>query len=475
MKLELYRITKGSLKNSKIEISMKFGMIYENEGLITLEMYVEEGVDLSIFNQIYFQTAPEYLTAFCVSEAGMQIEINKLTFKRIDPSRHYLEMSCYGSMLRTDIIKNRPIAEKSGDPILHYLVLEGLAMEYCTATEEGKTSRGKPIGKSNIKWDHTSSGWVAQQFLYNIDFYQDEENDSVIVEFDPSTNSTMTFNAFQALKKDFVYFLSFLNGAPVKIRKECFGDYKTIGKIDAEKVITYSFKKNVNYNHNEYIPLNHPLNRPINLLGRFFIYHFDAFSEWNKKIDLNSIIHYLNGAVQTRTLEEQFFILIIAFERLTQQYAEQFGPTEIFHPEKSNFQAIKNELLTVLEKHKDQFGEYFARAKSVIGGLNRVQKLSTKEKMYRMITDVKIDLTDDIAALIDIVRNNAVHKGDIGNEGVKNVYLLNDLLHETILKLINYLGPRKSTVLYGQTIMSIDTPIHGVAIYPKKAPEQSVT
>ena len=85
------------------------------------------------------------------------------------------------------------------------------------------------------------------------------------------------------------------------------------------------------------------------------------------KIDLNSIVYYLNGAVQTSSLEQQFFILIIAFEMLTALYAEQNGSKDLYIPSKDDFQPIKDELLAVLDNYKSQFSGYFERTKSIIG------------------------------------------------------------------------------------------------------------
>ncbi|HSZ24737.1 MAG TPA: hypothetical protein VK766_03415 [Cytophagaceae bacterium] len=471
-KVEIHRIKKGKLVRNNEEITLRFGLIYENDGFISAEFYVEETFDLEQYYEISYDEDTSYFKAFCTTDKGEYLELRKLDFRRISPHRGLIEMVCYDCLLLTKDQSYLPSNEENSDSELHYLELEGLEMEYCTATKHERTSNGKNIGPYDVKWDHTTTALSCNFSLYNMSYYKDYESGNVVVNFDSSTNSLLTYKNFIEFKKNYLSMLSFINGAEVRVRKECFGNYRTVGKIEAEKIITYSYRKIINLRSNQYIPINHILNRPINILEKFMLQNFESFIHWNKMIDLSSIIQYLNGAAQTKSLEEQFFILIIAFERLTDLYANQTGAKDLFHPLKYDYAPIKNELFEILNKHKSSFGEYFVRAKSVIGGLNHIQRLSTKDKMYGIINDMKIELTDDLVTLIDVVRNEAVHRGFIGEgeEGYKNVLLLNELIHEIILNLIKYLGPRKSTVLFGRTIMTIDTPINSPLVFNKEEP-----
>jgi hypothetical protein len=459
-KKELHRVKKGTLKSEGLEIPFEFGIIFEIEGVIYTDFYLPDSFDLNASREYLIECS--HHKACCVSDGGNSIEIEGLYVKTISPSRGLLEMVCNGSLTFTRDKLPHP-DDKENDDTLHYLVLEGLQMEYCEATiyERNSYSEGL-LGDKKYLWDRTTIGWSANQSLHNVDFSKIDDDGSVLVSFDNSVNSIQTLTKFNTHRQDFLSILSFLSGAQVKIRKECFGNYFTIGSAEAERETAYSFKKIVNARRNQFIPLNNPyINRSANILSKVMIENFDNFSEWNKKIDLSSIIHYLSGAVQTQTLEEQFFILIIAFERLTTLYAEQTGTQELFCPGKDEYQSIKTELFQVLEKHKITFGKYFDSAKSVIGGLNHVKRMSTKEKMYGIINDTEIALSADLISLIDFVRHKAIHKGDIGQnkEGYKYTILLNELIHELILRLVQYRGPRKSTFLFGRTVLSIDIPI----------------
>lgn len=71
------------------------------------------------------------------------------------------------------------------------------------------------------------------------------------------------------------------------------------------------------------------------------MFNFDKFIEWCEKIDIKSIIFYLNNSEQTKSLEEKVFIQIIAFERLTTMYVEFLGDKEEFLPNKTDYSPIK--------------------------------------------------------------------------------------------------------------------------------------
>jgi hypothetical protein len=329
-------------------------------------------------------------------------------------------------------------------------VLEGLKMEFSDITEEIKYRRGKEIENFNDwKRDHTDSVLRFENHPYNQLFYKDKDSENIIVEFPNDSNNTMTYEKFCEIKTNYLYALSFLNGAEVKIRKVCTGSYYTVGKTDSEIVITYSFKKLNHLKFNKYIPLNNPFNRGDKILNQLFVFCFDSFTEWNKKIDLNTIIFYLNNSEQAKSIDERVFIQMIAFERLTTMYSEFLGEKEEFMPSQKKFEPIKNELFAVLDKHKMEFGHAYEIVKSKIGNINQIKRLSTKEKMFKLIQDVKIPISPAIENLVNNVRNKTIHKGDIGTgkEGIINFYLLDELIREIILRLINYNGKRESIIL----------------------------
>lgn len=436
-----------------------FGIVYETDGVSTADLYINPSTSLEAFD---YHSVKGTVNINCETDDGINVQINRVFFNSIIPYKKLIKATCHDSIQITQEIYPKLPNESKIINYLHYLVLEGLEMEFCETTTQERTGRTKSFGPRNLKWDFTKIGWYVEMSSYHLDFYKDHETGAVIVRVDHLVNAKLTYERFLDLKHDFVSLLSFLNGAQISIRKECYGPYCDGERPTAQVDVIYSHKRIKNLRQNEYIVLNHHINRQHNLLNRVFHQNFEKFCEWNKKIDLNSIIFYLTGAIQNRSLEEQFFTLIIAFERLTALYAKNQGAEIIQHPSKINFKPVKEELFKVLDNHKSVMEPYFVRAKSVIGGLNQVQRLSTKDKMYGILTDLKIDVTPEIASLIDTVRNDAVHEGQVGNSSEeiwKNVFLLNELLHEIILRLIECWGYRNSTQLYGNRLVNLQNSV----------------
>ena len=447
---EIYRIKKGQILSGELVIPFNFGIVSSEEGILLIDFYIEEDFNLSVFNddkELKYWNK-EYITK-CITEEKNILEIDKLRFTNITPHLSKVKMVCYGKMKHTKAETHKEQITDN-NPKLHYLVLEGLKMEFSDITEKIRARGGKKLNDfNNWERDHTTALLHSNKYPYNQVFYKDETSDNIIVEFPNETNNTLSFQEFQELKKDYVAILSFLNGAEVGIRKECTGSYYTVGKVDSEIVITYSFQKIKNRRFNSYIPLNNPFFRSENILNRFLMFNFDNYRDWNKKIDLNSIVFYLNNSEQTKSMQEKVFIQMIAFERLTTLYAKYLGDKEGFIPEKNKFEPIKEELINVIEKHKEKFGDAFNTVKSKIGNLNQIKRLSTTDKMYRILYECEINIDSSIENLIDIVRHKTIHEGNIGGgkEAIKIFYLLDELLREIILKLVKYEGKRESRIL----------------------------
>ncbi|MCK9641570.1 MAG: hypothetical protein M0R39_16830 [Prolixibacteraceae bacterium] len=385
----------------------------------------------------------------CLTVENNKLSLDRLRFASITPHILTVQMICYGKLKH---IKTKDFPEnlRLEKPKLYYLELEGLQMEFCDFTEETKYRNGKEIVDFNKrKRDYTTSLLRFQNHPYNQLFYKDLNSDNIVIEFPDDTNNTLFYEKFCEIKDDYISVLSFFNGAKLKIRKECTGSYYSIGKIDSEIVIRYSFLKIKNQRFNKYIPLNDPFSRSQKILNKLFVFCFDNYVNWNDKLDLNTIIYFLNNSEKVGSIDERIFIQIIAFERLTTRYAEYLGENEEFKPSRESFEPIKKKLYDIVDEHKNDFGDAYAIVKSKIGNINQIKKLSTKEKMYKLIQDVNIPITSRICDLIDNVRNKTIHQGDIGNgnEALVNYYLLDELIREIVLRLIKYDGPRESMIL----------------------------
>lgn len=449
-KIELFRCKKGYLKSGSIKIPFDFGLVFEASGILQFEICISKTFDTTLFigevDDKYFDAS---YTAYCKTTQDDTIEMSKLQFTNISTGNSTGILTCYDKLIHT---KKREVSfqkriKTNKNPNLHYLELEGLRMQFTDITEEIKARRGKKTDISNFNRDHTVATLVYKDFSYEQTFHKTENSENIIVTFSThGSRNDLSYKTFLKIKLNYIYSLSLLNGAEVRVRKEYTGDFYSGNKIDAHVTVLYSFKTILNERHDYYIPLNDTFSRREHILSSFFQNNFNNYISWDKKIDLDSIVFYFINSVQAKSIEEIAFIQMIAFERLTTLYAEYKGQREIFKPTKKQYTPIKKELLKVLEKHKSKFGDTYNSAKSKLSNLNQVKRLSTTDKMYRIINDVKITVTEDITLLIEQIRHKTIHRGELekGDTRIRIYHLLNELLQEVILRLVKYTGPRHS-------------------------------
>lgn len=461
---EVYRIKKGKLTCSNHTIPFYFGIVFEEEGYLFLDIYVEESFDLKSFMENDDNSNLRYTFSLnALTEANNELEVTELSFRRIIPHQSKIKMQSYGYMkhrkINTYYSKTADGQQevKSNDKRhkLYYLELEGLKMEHCDLTETIRARKGmKTKDINNRERDHTEvlliydspTNTGRNDFLFT--FHQSNENDNVIVSLPNHQNEVsgiLGYDKFLEFSREFIYLLSFLNGAKVAIRKEYTGGFYQIEKVDSQTTITYSFKSIRNERHNSYVPINDPFYRGSNLLNKVFINCFNKYVTVNKKLDLNTIIFYLNGAEQANSIEENFFIQIIALERLAQMYIETLNESETYVVPETKFQDVKKELLRVISKN-DILSEPEKEAlRSKIGYLHKA--VGSKQKFIKLLEFAGIDeSTPRIKSIINKVRNKSIHRGEIGDghEGVRNHLILDQLLRDIILNIIGYDGIRNS-------------------------------
>lgn len=453
MEKEIYRIKKGNLKSENYNIPFDFGIVTTVNKKFFVELYVNDTFDLNIFTGRNRQNFDNYFKIDCLTEENNLLEMYQLSMRRIQPGISKLKLVCFDKIkhiklsrdLQNEIIEDEMENDKN---LLYYLVLEGLKLEFTDFTHKEIRRGGKLINElDNFDRDHTSFCINTNNTLYNLTFSRELDSEDIIVEFNDEYPNVITYTHYLEIKNDFISLLSLINGAEVRVRKECTGSYYSIGKIDSEIVYTYSFDSIRNERYNRYIPINNPFNRGDNILNKFYMSCFQNYRNWNEKINLNSIVFYLTNSEQTKSIEEKVFIQMIAFERITTQYANNInGEKAIFRPETEDYAPIKEELLQVIEKHREKFGDCYNTIKSKIGNLNYIKRLNTTEKMYRIINDMGIEINSNIENLVENCRHNTIHDGEIGQgeEAILNFYLLDELLREIILRLIKYEGPRDS-------------------------------
>jgi hypothetical protein len=461
---EVYRIKNGEMTTQEKVIPIDFGLIFEEDGVFFFDFYIADSFDLDSFieddNSFHYEFAMKALT-----DENNLIEATELSLRNVSPYKSFIRTQSYGYIKHTEKPKNYGNDtlnedEKDDDEksqTLFYLELEGLKMEYSDLTEMIKARGGKKIKDfDNFKRDHTNSTLIYNSVTkpgcnnFKFTFFQSENKDNISVElpnYQTDGTNVLYYDIYLEFKRELIYLLSFLNGAEVAVRKEFIGGFYRIGKTDSQTVITYSFHTIKNKNYNDYIPLNSGFHKANHILSFVFMSCFDKYIEENNKLDLNSIIFYLNGTEQSKSIDEKFFVLIIAFERLAKKYVETLNNSDLLVMSEENYQPIKNELLEILRSHKSKENEQaIKRLMPKIGELNKIKRKSTEYKFLKILEYAGIDLTPEIENIINEVRHKAVHQGEFGdgNQGVKNYLVLDELLRDIILNLIGYKNARIS-------------------------------
>jgi hypothetical protein len=458
---EVYRIKKGELTTEDKVLPIDFGLIFEEDGVFFFDFYIADSYDLKSFmedNNIFrFEFGMKAMT-----DENNHIEATELSLRNVSPYKSFIRAQSYGYIKHTEKPKNYgndALIEEDNNEIrqpLFYLELEGLKIEYSELTEIIKARGGVRIEDlDDFKRDHTNAMLIYNSSTkagctnFQFTFFQSENKNNISVKlpnFQTDGPNVLYHDVYLEFKRELIFFLSFFNGAEVAVRKEYIGGFYRIGTTDSQTIITYSFQTIKNKNYNGYIPLNSGFNQGSEILSSVFISCFDKYVKENKKLDLNSIIFYLNGTEQSKSIDEKFFVLIIAFERLAKKYVETLNNTDLLVISANEYQPIIDELLETLKRHKTKENEQGINILlSKIGELNKI-RTKTKYKFLKLLEYADIALTPEIEKIINEVRNETVHQGEfgVGNQGVKNYFVLDELLRDIILNIIGYKNARIS-------------------------------
>jgi hypothetical protein len=458
---EIYRIKKGLLKSPVHEIPFDFGLVFSDEGLYKVDLYISEAYSLRQYepsNHINTELDEEsmrlleeefFITA--LTDENNIIEINMLHMSQMQRHLFKFSMISYGSLTHKKVRERvqQNSLESAEDNYIYYAEIEGLKLEFSDITETQKERGGTQIDRmGQYERDHTNA-----MLIYNGErkiianhfplVFTKGENDSIILAFAPANEKkgpSMHYDTFLSIKRDLISMLSFANGADVRIRTEYVGGYYSIGKPSSEITVSYSGKHLKNKSYNGFFSLNR--SRGERIIERLLFECFDNYVNKNKIYDLNKIIFHINGANRANNLHERFFILIICLERLAKKYIdnEQFKNSQIIAI--ADYEPIKQELLQVLRNNSDILGGRLNAFVSKVHELNTVKAKSTEFKFIKLLEHVNIDITPAIQKIISEVRHDSIHNGEIGDdqEAAVNYFELDDLMRLIVVRLIGYKG-----------------------------------
>jgi len=447
--LPVYRLKSGHIEFSKdLKLDFLVGFVYNDNGNYLIELHFDEFKDLREFydqNQNAFY-ADDY-KLICSTDEGYKFTAPKILMKNFPFHKSMGNFYCFDHIMIEKEIHEEPneITPKIENP-LKYLKLEGLRMHYNShtiikASRTGREVQSEEIGGDKL-WDHTVVTFQIDFISYKF-IIRDDEDGEAIIEFEKPEfqYQSLPYSQWVKMRLDFIEFLSFLNGAPVHIRAEYYGQYYSVGKLDAQIKRLYTFQYQKPKRWNNYIPINNGWYRGDDIVSRAFLFCFEKFREQNRKLDLNTIIFYLNNAEQASSMGERIFIQTILLERFSDKYAETFEEQSTTIIASSEFQRIEEELFNVLNKHKVVLGKQFNLIKSKIMNLNNTSRKQTDFKFRQLIDAANIEITEEIENLL-ISRHRIIHSGDIGLSSMagKNYHLMDRLIRKIIVNLIGYEG-----------------------------------
>lgn len=467
MTKELYRIKEGEIRSEGKSLGFSFGIAYEKDGVIFFDLYVKESYEqITDFEFWHYKEGGLSLRAETV-DLNL-IQATELNAVLVRSKNKLVTLRCTGRISHRDMdsvpIDDEPLKPH---PYLFYLELEGMDISFCDETKTITERQGVVRDDDNNRtFDHTN---VRLNFQTDPEtprrpsllvFNKHPVNNTVVVSFPGSRVSVtdtyeqrgsgyydkeirVSYEDYQGFKADFIHCLALLNGAEVLVRREYIGGYVAVGAVDSQTVITYSTKTIHPGSRKPYALLRDD-HRNWGILSTTLRDCFPAYIRENQVLDLNSIIFYLNGSGQAQSIEEKFFILIIAFERLALKYVRSIEDGDSFVIPNEVYDPIKKELLEVLKRHEAELGTKLNTLSSLIGELNRVKRTSTQYKFIKLLERAQIETTPAINHIIQQARHVAVHEGEIGegDQGYENYWVLHKLLRNIVLNIIGYKSKR---------------------------------
>jgi hypothetical protein len=454
----VYTVVKGQLSCGDHVATFPFALVFENNGFYSVQTFLPD-------KSFYETTRLQDYRLTGTTEKGYDIEIVELFMRNFRYDNLKIDLDCYGKITLTD---NRDVSDapEDGKNSIYIVELEGLKMKFARHTEVTRYRDGKKIGGiGDIHFDYTDCSMIinfspAAGNHYKLVFTKNPFNDNILLEFSQDEGySRMTFANYLLIKPVLVSFLSFMNGGDVFVRKEMTGFYVTMsGEVyrNAQIVHLYSMKGEFVEHRSNFLPINENHSYSKQIIPHLFINCFDAYYQLNSQLDFISLVFSLNNSTQTAGLNEKYYILITALERLAFKYAATQQQKESTWLSGELFdEHIQPELFAVLEIYKQQMMQENAEAWEVlnkkIADLNKNSPASVGRRLADLFSYAGITINKEVKNLIKKERHRSVHEGVIGSdetESISNYWKLDHILRDIILNLINYQRRRNYVFKY---------------------------
>lgn len=458
----IYTIVNGYVENDNQKCVIPFALIFRQDGVFYIETFFSDA-------DFYEKTKGlNYFKLYGKTEKGYDIECVGLFCTQYQYNNQKVTFVCDKFIKLINNKDEGPNVENSMsvETPIYFSEIEGLRMKFGNYTETEKyRNSGKVDNLLNLDFDHTDFTFTINhpEILgnhYKVVLIKNPENENYLLDFrDYKGYSKLTYKKYLIIRNDLFSLLSFVNGGQINLRKELFGETLTTKSankgFDAQTVIIYSFKKVEEFHCNDYLLIDKHHSYTSEIFRNMFLMGFDKFYHLNKTLDFSALIFSLNSTNNVG-LNERYFILITALERISKDFANNNSDTSLKLIDDNYFtNSIKPEIIQLLSKHKTNINNFNKSAwdifNSKVGNLNRRNNSETSQKLYELLNYANIKISESVVTLVEKERNSAVHEGIIGaddKERIKNYWKLDHVLRDIILNLIGYNGIRNRKYEY---------------------------
>lgn len=447
-----YTITSGTISVKEKCCDIPFALVFEEEGVYFVETFLKEK---DFFSE---EISKYYFSLIGKTKKGYKIEITGLAFRKYEYENQRIELECQHCIKLTDYRKEPPESEldRIYGQRLWFIELEGLNMTFSDSSEVIKYVANEK--QEIIKFDHTSCSLHLDLDSGNpgnhihMVFYKNPANGNILIDFTKQKGySYLNFEYYNQIKNDLIHVLSFINGASVSIKRELTGKTYRSNASNAQIVYIYSYRNTTNRSSCNFVPINEHRNYSHGIFRDIFLICFKKYLSLNTELDLNSLVISLNNSFHANSLEDRFFILITAFEKIANLSHRKNNKQESTIIDSEYFKDhLKKALIVVLKQYiNDTNTKEFLTLNSRLGGLNN-SKYETARVLIDFLAYSKIPLNEKVSYIV-VLRNRAVHEGFIGatdEEKLENYFILDNILRDCLLNIIGYSCYRKRFVKY---------------------------
>jgi hypothetical protein len=441
---EVFKLRSGKITSPECSTQFHCGIVFVDNGVYYFDLY---GSDYSFVDLFISKTGllHIYTLSDTYSVDDCSIEANDLEISNINARQSLIRLRSLDYIKCSNIIESDD--QKCSKKLISSVEVEGLEvlLNKLTVRHNGIIDNSRDITSFEFTFNST-----IRSDIVNIEMSLQVNADrtgATIQLKDTANKCFLDYDIYKEFKSELASFLSLLNTGRVEIRSETIHELNNALEIIAVTDILYSFKKLNHTNNYKYIPINEAEYIDNNLIQYSFQNCFQNFIIENSKYDLISTINYLNNSASIITIEERYFVLIVAFESLAYRYRNKIELINDYILSNEVYKPIKDDLFRVLDKHCTKDTEdSLKQLRSLIGDLNVIKNTGTEYKFTKLLEYSRIDITPEIRHLIKRVRHSSIHQGylDEGEKAFENYFILDELLRDIILNMIGYKNVRVS-------------------------------